>query len=129
MSSRIRRSVRQPYRTGLSYDEIWRGPDKALICCWEVGRQLRGKDPEIAARASNGELVALPWKGGTGNLDELPAGKKPSTRYGSLRYLAMWQGLRGDDLDIDIDSQITLVCTRIKRPVIFDLETAAMLEP
>ena len=129
MSSRIRRSVREPDRTGLSYDEIWKGPDKALIVCWEVGRQLRGKDPEIATRAAKGELVSLPWKGGTGNLEELAAGKKPSARYGTLRYLAMWQGLRGDDLDIEIEAQITLVCTRIKRPVIFDLNTAASLDP
>lgn len=128
MSSRIRRSVKEPYRTGLSYAEIWQGPDKAIITCWEVGRQLKDKDPEIAARAAKGELVSLPWKGGTGNFQELPAGKKAPVRYGTLRYLAMWQGLRGDDLDIEIEAQITLVCTRTNRPVIFDLNTAASLE-
>jgi hypothetical protein len=129
MSSRIRRSVNEPYRSGLSYEEVWHGPDKALICCWEVGRQLRAKDPEIATRATKGELVTLPWKGGTGTLEELPADKKSSTRYGTLKYLAMWQGLRGDELDIELELQTTIVCTRTKRPVIFDLETAANLDP
>ncbi len=128
MHTRIRRSIKEPYRTGLNYAAIWQGPDKALICCWEVGRQLREKDREIAARAGKGELVSLPWKGGTGNFEELPAGKKPPVRYGTLRYLAMWQGLRGEDLDIEIESQITLVCTRAKRPVVFDLNTAASIE-
>ena len=110
MPSRIHRSIREPFRIGLSYDEVWYGPDRSLICCWEVGRQLRNKDAEIADRAAKGELVMLPWKGGTNNLEELPAGKKPSTRYGTLRYLAMWQGLRGEDLDVDLDAQVTIIC-------------------
>lgn len=129
MSNHIRRSIQKPYRVGLAYDDIWHGPDKSLIQCWEVGRQLREKDPEIAARAQKGELVTLPWKGGTENLDALPADKKPSARYGTFRYLAMWQGLRGEDLEIDLDGQISVVCTRVKRPVIFDLSTAASLDP
>ena len=128
MQVHLRRSIKEPERTGLSYAETWQGQDKALICCWEVGRQLRHKDPEIAACAAEGELVTLPWKGGTGNFNELPVGKKPPVRYGTVRYLAMWQGLRGEDLNIDIAAQVTITCTRTKRPVIFDLETAASLD-
>jgi hypothetical protein len=89
---------------------------------------LRNKDPEIASRAVGGELVTLPWKGGTETLDELPAGKKPPKRFGTLRYLAMWRGLRGEDLYIDIEAQVTITCTRTNRPVIFDLDTAANMD-
>lgn len=127
MGDKLRRSIKQPYRTGLSHAETWQGPDRALIVCWEVGRRLREKDPELASRASDGELVSLPWKGGTGNFDELPADKKSPARYGVLKYLAMWQGLRGDDLDIDVEAQTTIVCTRTKRTVIFDLSTAVSM--
>lgn len=128
MSTLIHRSYKEPDRVGLAYDDIWSGPDKSLIQCWEVGRQFRTKDPETAARAAAGELVTLPWKGGTGNFGEWTQVKKPPVRYGSLRYLAMWQGLRGEDLNIDIATQTTITCTRSKRAVIFDLETAANLD-
>jgi len=112
----------------MNYDDIWHGPDKALIRCWEVGRQLRTKDPAIAALAEKGELVCLHWKGGTSALEEFASDKKPPLRYGTFRYLATWQGLCGEDLDIEIESQVTLICTRTKRPVIFDLNTAATLD-
>ena len=128
MSNHVRRSIKEPFRAELSYDEIWHGADESLIQCWEVGRQLREKDPEIAARANNGELVTLPWKGGTGNSEVLPADKKAAVRYGTLRYLAMWQGLRGDDLDIELESQVSIACTRTRRTIIFDLNTARNLD-
>ena len=129
MNDRIRRSFDEPDRDGLSYSEIWHGPDKSLIKCWEVGRQLGKKDPELARRAWNGELVALPWKGGTANLEELAVGKKATPRYGTLQYLAMWQGLRGEELEVSLIGQTRFKCTRTKREVIFDLETAANLDP
>jgi hypothetical protein len=129
MCGLLRRSTKEPYRAGLSYAEIWHGPDKSLIRCWEIGRQLRDKEPEIAALATKGELVSLHWKGGTGSCKKLPPGKKPPVGHGTLRYLATWQGLRGEDLEIEMDSKITLVCTRTRRPVIFDLITAACLDP
>jgi hypothetical protein len=128
MPNLVRRSINEPDRRGLTYVETWQGPDKALICCWEVGRKMRKRNPEIASRAADGELVSLPWKGGTEYFEELPAGKKPPKRYGTLRYLAMWQGLRGEDLYIDIDARVTIICTRSRRPVVFDLETAANMD-
>jgi hypothetical protein len=64
MSQRIFRSFKEPKREGLSWAERWKGNDKGLITCWEVGRDLRQKDPELARRAENGELPALGWKGG-----------------------------------------------------------------
>jgi hypothetical protein len=125
MSTRLQRSAKEPIRAGLTYAELWDGPDKSLIYCWEAGRQLRDKDSATAARAAKGEFVSLPWKGGTDDVEELPAGKKASARYGALRYLAMWQGLRGDDLDITTESKTTLVCARTNRSVTFQVITAA----
>jgi len=64
MNQRIQRSQNEPKREGLSWDEHWRGEDNGLITCWEVGRELREKEPELATRAENGELPVLGWKGG-----------------------------------------------------------------
>ena len=64
--------------------ERWEGSDKGLIWCWERGRQKRSEHPELAARAHNGELVVLVWKGGVEK--KLDIDKHP----GSLQYLANW---------------------------------------
>jgi hypothetical protein len=31
---------------------------------------------------------------------------KKLEKYGSLKYLAQWQGLRGEDLDVDLAGQL-----------------------
>ncbi len=31
--------------------------------------------------------------------------KKAGRKYGTVQYLAMWQGLRGEDLDIDLEGE------------------------
>ena len=64
MTTRLRRSIDEPIREDLSWRELWIGPDRGLIWCWEWGRQKRVEDPELAARAGAGELVILGWKGG-----------------------------------------------------------------
>lgn len=64
MRKRIYRSYKKPKREGLSWDERWIDDDKGLITCWEIGREKREKEPELAARAENGELPVLGWKGG-----------------------------------------------------------------
>ncbi len=125
--ARVFRSMQEPDRIGLSYAETWQGPDRALIVCWEVGRRMREKAPELASRASDGELVTLAWKGGTGSFEESSAEQKAPTRYGVLLYLATWQGLRGEDLDIDIEAQTAIICMRTKRTVIFDRSTAVSM--
>jgi hypothetical protein len=51
-------------------------------------------------------LVVLPWKGGV--VSAIKLGKK----YGTLFYLAMWQGLRGEPLDIDTDLEVVRTCSR-----------------
>lgn len=126
MSVRLNRSIREPIRVGLTWEERWRGPDGGLIACWESGREMRienatwptdpkpGTQPEpAAAYADRGELLPLPWKGGVS--EKLKAG----TKYGSLQYLAMWQGLRHRDLDIVMTGETVLVCTRTRQEVIF----------
>ncbi|SDT49312.1 hypothetical protein [Pseudomonas prosekii] len=44
---------------------------------------------------------------------------KKLEKYGSLKYLAQWQGLRGEDLDIDLTVEKALTCSRTKMVVTF----------
>jgi hypothetical protein len=85
------------------------------------GRQERLARPEDAARAERGELVGLDWKGGVR--------KKLKTKRarGALRYSATWQGLRGEDLDIDLDAETLVVCSRFGQTVAFS--AAIIAEP
>jgi hypothetical protein len=113
MSKHIYRSCNEPKREGLSWDDLWRGPDKGLIKCWEVGRDMREKDPELAERARNGELPVLGWKGGV-DKKIIKKGK-----YGTYNYLALWQGLRGDDLNIDLSEEREIICSRTEMKVVY----------
>jgi len=113
MSQRIYRSYKEPIREGPSWSERWEGPDKGLITCWEVGRELSKREPELAERARNGELPVLGWKGGVGKKT------KNRKKFGSLFYLAQWQGLRGEDLNIDLSEEVELVCSRTGMRVIY----------
>lgn len=133
----LRRSVQEPIRPRMSWHETWEGPDHGLIRCWEVGRELavtrdyyphaEGADPEPSVdRARRGELLPLGWRGGI----EPPApprpgelAKKPPKRKndGTYQYLAMWQGLRGEDLDLPLDGRVVLTCARLKTVVTFRL--------
>lgn len=115
MSQKIYRSFQEPKREGLSWDERWKGDDKGLITCWEVGREMRIRNPELAKRAGNGELPyqKLGWKGGVEK--KIKKGKK----YGTLYYLAEWQGLRGEDLDIYLSEERELICSKTSMKVIY----------
>jgi hypothetical protein len=122
---RLYRSIEEPIRKNLSWAELWKGPDNGLVCCWERGREKRIEDPDLAVRASNGELVprvrikkskqyrGLVWKGGVEK--KLEAERKP----GTLKYLAAWQGLRGEDLDIDPDGERVIECAKTGQLVVF----------
>ena len=92
MTNHVSRSNNEPKREGLSWDERWKASDKGLIVCWERGREKSIEDPDLAERARKGELPVLGWKGGV----EKKIEKKK--KYGTLNYLAQWQGLRGEDL-------------------------------
>ena len=113
MSQRVYRSKKEPIREDLSWDERWRAPDKGLINCWDIGRKRSKKEPELAEQAKNGELPVLGWKGGVEKT------LKKKEKIGTLFYLAEWQGLRGDDLDIDLSQESELICSKTGMKVIF----------
>lgn len=113
MATQLRRSTDMPIRESMSWEESWCGPDQGLIYCWERGRQKRVEDPELAARAEKGELVILAWKGGVE--EKLKIGRK----LGTLKYLATWQGLRGEDLEISLDHEQVVTCSRTGQAVVF----------
>ena len=109
------RSIQQPIREFVDMDHRWRGPDRGLIWCWERGRQMADEDPELAERARKGVLMPLGWKGG---VDKPVKGNK---KRGHLFYLAQWQGLVGEDLDIDTDGDTRLVCSATGVEVTYSL--------
>ncbi len=104
-------------RANARYEERWLGPDDGLLTCWEAGRQLSKQSPQLAQAARAGELPILPFRGG---LDKPVKDKK----YGRLEYLAMWQGLRDNDLLIDRDAETPIQCARHGTVVIFRDEPA-----
>ena len=113
MTTIIQRQIEEHLRTGLSQSETWEGADKGLIKCWEVGRTRAEKNPELAAQCLRGELPTLGWKGGVSRaLVKLE-------KFGTLKYLAQWQGLRGENLDIELTREKTLTCTKTGMIVTF----------
>lgn len=113
MDTVICRSVSQPLRRGLTWEEIWRGNDRGLIQCWENGRLAVARHPELVAAARRGELPTLDWKGG------ITGQPKMKRKYGSLFYLATWQGMREEDLHIDPSAEVSVVCARTGIKVVF----------
>ena len=87
MTSLFYRSIEEPIRKNLNWEGLWKGFDNGLIACWERGRENALNNSELSQSCKNGELPVLAWKGG---VDKKIKGKK----YGSLFYLATWQGLR-----------------------------------
>ena len=116
MSNRIFRSIKEPIRENPSLDERLHGPDKGLILAWEVGRQKRIDQPELAEKAVKGELPKLGYKGGVDKKTE------QEIRHGTLKYLAQLQGLRGEDLNIELARDVgkILICSKTKQKVAFD---------
>lgn len=109
----IQRSHAEPARSNLSWHETWLGPDSGLIKNWEIGRKLAIQKPDLASRTLAGELPPLNWKGGS---DRTLVKRE---KFGSLRYLAQWQGLRGEDLSIALDSEVTIKCVKTQMIVTF----------
>ena len=123
MSKRIYRSCNEPIRKNPSFDERWRGPDKGLITAWEVGRRRSIESLELVEQAKNGELPVLGWKGGV----EKKTQKKE--KFGCLHYLAEWQGLRGEDLDIDLTEEREIVCSKTGMKVIYTGDATKYAKP
>lgn len=113
MSRLIQRSFSEPERQGMDWDIIWRSEDRGLIKSWEIGRKLAKLKPNLAAAALANELPPLNWKGGVSK--QLIKREK----FGSLRYLAQWQGLRGEDLVVDLDAEFTFICAKTQMQVTF----------
>lgn len=107
------RSINAPLRLDPSFDERWGTVDLGLITSWERGREKSTEEPKLAEQARAGQLIVLPWKGGV----EKAIQKK--LKYGVLNYLAMWQGLRGEDLNIDVEKETLLTCTATDMTVVF----------
>lgn len=118
MLSRVFRSILEPIRKDPSFDERWNGEDKGLINCWEVGREEREKNPDLVMKFENNELPALVWKGGVSKT------LKIKEKYGSLNYLAQWQGIRGENLDISFSEEVTLRCANTGVTVTYTPDTS-----
>ena len=110
---KISRLISEPIRENISMDQRWKGDDGGFIACWERGREKSKEAPELAEMARKGQLIPLPWKGG------VEKAIKTKAKIGTLQYLAMWQGLRGDDLHIDTEDEPTLRCTEHGVTVVF----------
>lgn len=65
----------------------------------------------------------LPWKGG------VERSTKQTLRFGCLNYLAMWQGLRGEDLEVDLHEERVLTCPRTQMVVRFTHDQSKFVEP
>lgn len=91
----------------------WEGPDQGAHTAWLAGAQMRRRDSDLAQRAETGELVPLPFRGG------VTRQLKTKSKVGHNLYLAMWQGLRGEVLDVDMNAEVSRTCTRFGVPVLF----------
>ena len=115
---KIHRSISEPIRENITWEERWSGVDQGLIACWERGREKGREDAALAAQARDGQLVVLPWKGG------VEKAIKKKQKFGTLFYLAMWQGLRGDDLNIEADKEVVFTCAATGMAVVFTNDPA-----
>lgn len=123
MSEHIFCSCQEPIRKEPSFDERWRGPDKGLITCWEVGREQSESEPALAERTKNGQLPILGWKGGCKEKIKI------KEKFGTLNYLAQWQGLRGEDLNINLSEERVIICSLTKIKVTFTSDASKFSEP
>lgn len=119
---KIHRSIAEPVRVNPNWNERQANVIQGLITSWERGREKSIEEPALASRALNGELVVLPWRGGV----EKEIQKK--LKYGAFNYLAMWQGLRGEDLSIDVEDEQALTCTATKMTVVFTTDLTKFTE-
>lgn len=110
---KIQAAITNGIRKNLSFDELWNSEDYGLIAAWERGREMALENPALAEEALKDILIVLPWRGGI----DKPI--KSKFKFGSLQYLAMWQGLRGEDLHIDLSKEVSLVCSLTDTKVTF----------
>ncbi|OED42730.1 hypothetical protein AB832_02900 [Flavobacteriaceae bacterium (ex Bugula neritina AB1)] len=114
--TKIYRSFSELDRENLTWEETWKREDKGLIKNYEVGRALAIKKPELVEKAKRGELPVLGYKGG------VEKALKKKEKIGALNYIAKWQALRGENLNIDMDEEIVLTCTKTNVRVTFTMD-------
>lgn len=119
---RIQSSFSDPPTLSEDWYERWAGPDSGIICSWLRGIEMARSQPTLAAKAMAGELPVLPWKGG------VEKAIKRLDKVGAFQYLAMWQGLRRESLDIDMDTDLQLTCSRTGVLVTFTGEIDRLLQ-
>jgi hypothetical protein len=117
----IKESFENPPQLPADFNACWNGPDCGLLAAWLRGIEKRKESPALAALCQLGELPLLAWKGG---VDKAVKG----TKTGSLLYLATWQALRGEDLNIDTGSEPVLQCSKTGTTVAFTLDTKKLLK-
>lgn len=113
---RVERSINDAFRVAQDWESRWGDLERSLVSAWERGREKNVEDPELADRARLGQLVVLPWKGG------VEKAIQRIDKVGTHLYVAMWQGLRGDDLDIDTSVESSITCSATGVSVVFSSE-------
>jgi len=119
----VRKSVSEPINVAHDWESRWGNLAAGIVTSWIRGRELVKEKPDLAEAARAGRLIPLAWKGGV----EKKIQKE--TKYGSMYYLAMWQGLREEDLNIDLDSEPSLTCSFTGMTVFFTKDTDKLLTP
>lgn len=99
----------------------WERSDQGLITAWVAGQEYARKNPDLVERARAGELPILPFRGG------VEKAIKVGAKVGHLLYVAMWQGLRGDPLDLDTEGQIEMTCAKHRVTVVFTADLRTLL--
>ena len=112
----IQASVNSPPAFEHDYDRRLKGPDHGLINAWLAGIRYAKEHPDVAARAQAGELPVLPYRGGVERTI------KSRHKIGALHYLAMWHGLRHENLHLDTGAEPVMICQRTGVPVTFTLD-------
>ena len=127
-----------PIRNGLTPNELWKQSDKGIIKAWELGREWAKLYPKMSSDAKSGYLIELKRKTGYRAGDEenyvslfkggFNKPQKESFRYGTLHYYAMWIGLRGDNLTINLDDEYPLTCKKTNMKVLYTYEAKKYLK-
>ena len=119
---RIRIPISTELRSESAPDVLWRGEDKGLIQAWEIGRRQSLDQMDVALSAQQGELPASAiFQGGQ---DER---LNTAVHFGSLHYLCMWLGWRGQDLEVDTNQEYPKVCSRTRMGVVFTSDSKKFL--
>ncbi|MDO8248445.1 MAG: hypothetical protein Q7T78_01820 [Rhodoferax sp.] len=119
---KIQASINDPPSISADFYERCHGPDEGLINSWLCGIRQGLEDPNLAAKAKAGELPVLTWKGG------IEKAIKRKDKVGAFQYLAAWQGLRGEDLNIELGTEVKMICTRFGVPVTFTGQHQKLLQ-